>query len=278
MDKKYYAERVGEKVEPYDFDTLKTVFLLKFEELERGLFFQEATGYRCVDLGVIPGTWGDNPASFFFMSLRFRNLWPIRQNIANYDEVKLFSVIEFLFDYVSEPQHTWNHTWMNCGWHSSTYDKAKGKMKYKDELNRILKEYKSGYELSDAGEVLQISPSGLETIIAEIPKTSDPKNIDDRVHSAITKYKRYSATIDDKKDAVRTLADVLEFLRKEGIRLPGKDDDVLFQIINCFDIRHHNREQQGDYDKEVWYDWMFYTFLSSINVLLKLENKFGLKT
>ena len=44
----------------------------------------------------------------------------------------------------------------------------------------------------------------------------------------------YSATIDDKKDAVRTLADVLEFLRKEGIRLPDKDDDVLFQNNKLF--------------------------------------------
>lgn len=93
----------------------------------------------------------------------------------------------------------------------------------------------------------------------------------------LSKYRRYSATIDDKKDAVRTLADVLEFLRREGIKLSDKGDDDLFRIINRFDIRHHNREQQGDYDKEVWYDWMFYTFLSSINVLLKLENKFRLK-
>jgi hypothetical protein len=54
-----YAERVGAKVEPYDFDTLKAVFLLKFEKLERELFFQEATGYKCVDLQeAVHGTWG----------------------------------------------------------------------------------------------------------------------------------------------------------------------------------------------------------------------------
>ena len=177
-DKKYYAERVGAKAEPYDFDTLKAVFLLKFEELERDLFFQEATGYRCVDLEQeMPGTWGNNPESFFFMILRFHDLWPIRQNIANYDEVMLFSVIEFLFDYVSEPEQKWYHSWMSCGWHSGVYDKEKGKMKYRNDLNQMLKDYKSGYELSEAGEILQISPSGLETIITEIPKTSDTKNI-----------------------------------------------------------------------------------------------------
>lgn len=101
------------------------------------------------------------------------------------DEIKLFSVIEFLFDYVSEPELTYYRGQMNCGWHSSGYDQAKGKNEYRDELNQVLKDYKSGYELSDAGEVLQISPSGLETIITEIPKTSDPENIDERVHSAV---------------------------------------------------------------------------------------------
>ena len=253
--------------------------MLKFEELERGLFFQEATGYSCVDLKEsVHGIWGDNPESFFLMKLRLRNLWPIRQNISSYDEIRLFSVIEFLFDFVSEPEQKYYHGWDNCGWHSSCYDKSKGQLKYREELNQILKDYNSGSELSKEGKVLQISPSGFETIVAETPKTSDPKDIDDRVFSAVAKYRRYSATVDDKKDAVRTLADVLEFLRKEGIKFPDKDDDSLFQIINCFDVRHHNREQQGDYDKEVWYDWMFYTFLSSINALLKLETKHGLKT
>jgi hypothetical protein len=71
---------------------------------------------------------------------------------------------------------------------------------------------------------------------------------------------------------------VLEYLRKDNIKLPKNDDGELFQIINKFDIRHHNQTQKGDYDKEVWYDWMFYTFLASIHVLLKLnDKKFDLK-
>jgi len=82
---------------------------------------------------------------------------------------------------------------------------------------------------------------------------------------------KYGATISDKKDAVRELAELLEFLKKSGIRLQKKNESDLFRIINNFDIRHHNKFQHGEYDKEIWYDWMFYTFLSSINVLLKLK-------
>lgn len=41
MDKKYYAERTGAKVEPYDFDTLKAVFLLSLKSSKRGCFFRK---------------------------------------------------------------------------------------------------------------------------------------------------------------------------------------------------------------------------------------------
>ena len=269
--RRYYAERRGAKLEPLDFETLKKVFLLKFEELERDFHFRKATGYEYVDEGVIPGTWGNDPEAFFYMKLRMRDIWPIRENIANYDELKLFTVIEFLLDYVSEPQKKFYHCWNNCGWHTDNYDDLKGEARYQEEINNILKDYKSGYELSEAGEIFEIPPTGLETIFEETVKTNDPKNIDARIHVAISKYRRYNATLDDKKDAVRTLGDVLEYLKKEGCKLPSKDDSDLFNIINNFDIRHHNREQQGGYNREIWYDWMFYTFLSSINVLLKLH-------
>lgn len=278
MSRKYYAERHGAKIEPLDLKTLKRLFLLKFEKLEEDFYFQEATGYACVDEGVVPGTWGTNPESYFFMNLRIHNLWPIPQNIDKYDEPVLFSIIEFLFDHVSKPLNLRYHSYNRCGWHSSIYNQAEGRLKYREEINGILKDYKSGYQLSESGEIMEIPPTGLEPVLAEVIKTVDPRNIDDRINAAKKKYLRYGALLDDKKDAIRTLADVLEFLRKEDIKLLKKDDAALFRIINCFDIRHHNREQQGAYEKEVWYDWMFYTFLSSINALLKLKSKYGLKT
>jgi hypothetical protein len=142
---------------------------------------------------------------------------------------------------------------MDCGYHTSDYDKPKGRAKYRDEMNEILKDYKSGYSLSEAGEIQECPPDGLEFVFEEI-KTDDPENIDDRRHLAVSKYRRYSATLDEKKDAVRTLGDILEYLRKEGITLPSKDKSDLFNILNNFDIRHHNREQKKEYDKEIWYD------------------------
>jgi len=248
-DRKYYAERKGLLTpEPMDFEMLKKAFLSIFEKLETELYFHEATGYECVDLRSKRGVWGSDIEAFFYLQLRMHDIWPIPEKIGDYDEAKLFTVIEFLYDYVSEPQYKWYHGYGNCGWHSRDYDRGKGREKYRKEVNFILKDYGSGYKLSSTGEILIISPTGLEALSEEKVETDDPENIDNRVHTAVIKYKKHNATLDDKKDAVRILADVLEYLKSQNIRLPSRDDSDLFRIINNFDVRHHNREQQGDYD------------------------------
>lgn len=273
-EREYYAERKGLlNPEPMDLEMLKKAFAWLFQKLEHELYFREATGYECTDKGDIPGRWGSDFEAFFYLKLRRTDIWPIPERAHNYDEPTLFTTIEFLYDYVSEPQNKSYHSWNDCGWHTSDYDRDKGRKRYRDEINEILKDYSSGYRLSDTGEILSISPTGLETLTTEVVETADPKNVDNRIHVAVTKYKRYNAILSDKKDAIRTLADVLEYLKKEGVQLATKDDSDLFHIINSFDIRHHNKAQKGDYDKEIWYDWMFYTFLASIHALLKSKGK-----
>ena len=272
-EKTYYAARKGRfKPDPLDFRMFKKVFLHIFNEIENvDLLFREATGDRCVDRGEIHGLWGSDIETYIYLKLKYNNIWPLQKNIGTFDEPTLFTVIEFLYDYVSEPQSKYYHSWKNCGWHASKYDRNKGKEKYRLKINEILKDYDRGYQLSSDGEIVEVAPTGFEPIFVETVQTEDHNNIDNRIKRAKSKYRKYGATIDDKKDAIRSLADVLEFLKKEGINLPSKDDDDLFRIINGFDIRHHNRLQQGEYTKEIWYDWMFYTFLSSINVILKLR-------
>lgn len=275
VEKKYYGERKGfHEKEPMDYHLMKRLFKSLYKQLEDDLFFSEAMGYDCVDLGKHAGLWGHDIGAYFYRKLKRTDIWPIMGYIDDYyDEVTLFTVIEFLYDYVSEATGKHYHEWNDCGWHTSEWDKESGQQRYRDEINELLKDYKDGYALTEDGEIIELAPSGMESLIDEKIVTEDPDNIDNRIKTAKRKYLRYGASLDDKKDAVRTLADVLEFLKKSNIRLLKKDESDLFQIINSFDIRHHNKSQQGDYDKEIWYDWLFYTFLASIYVLLKLESE-----
>ena len=63
----------------------------------------------------------------------------------------------------------------------------------------------------------------------------------------------------------------MEFLRPQIKKvLSSKDENDLFIIANSFGIRHHNDKQKTDYDRSIWYNWMFYYYLATIHAILKL--------
>ena len=234
-------------------------------------FFQEAFGYTCVDNGDVAGTLGHDVEAQFFLKLRKTDLWPIGDKCLEYSEDDLFDVIEFLYDFVSKPSDGYYHSFNDCGWHYSEFDHEEGQKKFQSEINAILQDYHEGYELSDEGEILATGAPGLQYLFDAKLSSSDPENIDTRIQSAILKFRRYRSTLDDRRDSVRDLADVLEFLRvKLKTVLLKKDERDLFKIANSFGIRHHNEQQQTDYDKSIWYSWMFHYYLATIHAALRL--------
>jgi len=259
--KKYYAERELKSIPKIGLSTLSSYFLRIYKQLYEDMFFEKAES-----------TWALDPDFFIFRKLGIWDIWPIEDNIEKYDETTLFSVMEFLYDHVSRKYFAGISEFAVEGV-VYEYDKKDGQRVYRTMVNDILRYYNGGYELSGDGQILKLAPLGFETLIKENIETTDPKNIDLRVKYAISKFSRYNSSIEDKKEAVRTLADVLEYLRESNIKLLKNDDSDLFNIINNFDIRHHKQTQKSDYDKDIWYDWMFYTFLASIHALLKFNEK-----
>jgi hypothetical protein len=55
-----------------------------------------------------------------------------------------------------------------------------------------------------------------------------------------------------------------------GTQLASRDEGELFNIANSFAIRHHNPKQKTQYDSGVWLDWIFYSYLNSIELAKKL--------
>jgi hypothetical protein len=66
----------------------------------------------------------------------------------------------------------------------------------------------------------------------------------------------------------------LEYLRPKmkGV-LMSKDEGDIFNIANNFGIRHHNELQKVQYDKAIWYSWLFYYYLATIHAVLRLVAK-----
>jgi len=275
-DRQYYSMRTGKNQysQGIDLPILQRLFLDIYKSFAGKDYFQEAFGYECIDLGSVSGTLGVDIEAQMLRKIRKSNLYPISENCPNYSEDDLFDVIEFLYDYVSKPIDGTYHDWGQCGWHYHTFDKQTGKNEFRDEINSIIRDYGDGFELSEKGEILIKGEVGLDLLFqADIP-SKDNENVVLRVQAATNKFRRYRATIEDRRDALRDLADVLEFIRpKLKTVITRADENDLFNIANSFGIRHHNDKQKTDYEQAIWYSWMFYYYLATIHAVLRLIEK-----
>lgn len=275
IKRNYYSVRTG-KISPdqqVNFEVLKKLFSVTYNKLSNDGYFQKYFGIDCQD-GYIPGELGEEIEAMMFVNLRKDNLYPIYKKLPNYTEDDFFDVIEFLHDHCSKGLNGHYHNWNNCGYHYEEFNDIEGQKHFRELLNPILREYKDGFEISDSGEILILSDNGLSNLFeADIP-TNDKGNISNKINSAILKFRRHKSTLDDRREAIRELADVLEFLRPSIKQyLNRKDENDIFNIANNFGIRHHNKDQQTEYDKAIWYSWIFYYYLATLHAVLRMTNK-----
>jgi hypothetical protein len=104
--------------------------------------------------------------------------------------------------------------------------------------------------------------------------------VDSKVRDAIVKWRNRHLSLDEKKTAIREMADVFEWLKKAknlaGV-LDKKDESVIFDLANNFAVRHHNPNQKINYDRAIWYSWIFHFYLATyhaaVRLLIKHEKK-----
>lgn len=272
-EKPYYSVRTGKNPlsECFDLPALRELFRTLFVNFEDEGYFQESLGYWCVDVGFVPGSLGHDLNGVLLIELRKRDLVPIRNKIDEYSEDDLFDIIEFLYEHCSKPVERRYHSWCDCGWHCDTFDREPGQQEYRAKVNKVLTLYGPGYELSVDGEIMVLADAGLDGLFETPVPHVDPDNISARVEAARNKFRRYRSSLDERRDAIRDLADVLEFLRPDlkGV-LMTQDESDIFNLANNFGIRHHNANQKTEYDKSIWYSWMFYYYLATIHAVVRL--------
>lgn len=266
----YYSHRAGTNpnLSGLPLEGLRDLFIRVFGNLRGGGYFDEAFGFTCVDDGPVRGTIEDVELQLH-LEVRKPDLWPIDERASGYSEDDLFDVIEFLYQHVSKPIEGTPHPYLNCGMHWETFNQADGRTVFRAKINAILELYVRPFELSPGGEILHRPEEGFEPIFAADLPTSD-ENILTRVHAATLLYRRHGSTLDDRRSAVRDLADVLEYLRpKMNELITARDEKDLFNLANNFGIRHHNDKQKTKYDAAIWLSWMFYYYLATIHVILR---------
>jgi hypothetical protein len=189
----------------------------------------------------------------------------------------IFDVIEFLWDRVSKPgEYGEMYTSSGSVYGYFSYDEVAGRKEFGEAANVILAQWDSGFEISKEGSVQALGTHGLQYILSAEIVGFDEVNVDSKVRSALIKWQGRSSTTSDKKEAVRLMADVFEFLKKSNqLRkaLDSSDSSDLFHIANEFAIRHHTPKQKRNYDTGIWYAWMFHFYLATYHASIRLIDK-----
>ena len=270
MPRRYYSQRKSRdsKATLLDFEATLKLFIRVYDQFTADGYFTEAFGFRCSDSGWIKGKIRDVELELA-LTVHNERLWPIEEHSWEYFEDDLFDLIEFLYQHVSKPIAGTPHDYNGCGMHWETFDSKEGRADFRLKMNAVLERYENRFELSAEGEVLRGAQAGFEPIFDAVVPTNE-RSIQARIDSAIKQYRRHGSTLHDRRQAVRDLADVLEFVRPQlkGVVL-AKDEDDLFNIANNFGLRHHNQKQKTDYDANLWLSWMFYVYLATIHVVLR---------
>jgi hypothetical protein len=152
------------------------------------------------------------------------------------------------------------------------FDREAGKELFRTEVNEALALADPPLELRAGGQIIELQDQhdGLyEALSSDVePELSNP------VEHAIGLFLRRGATVEDKRAAVKQLADALEHLRPEvDEQLLSKDERDLFRTANEFAIRHNKPDQKRDYDKAVWLDWLFHVYLATIRAVVAVRDR-----
>jgi hypothetical protein len=243
-------------------------------------WFDELFGKNCVDDRdqYLQGKAGSDPDGFIFSQTWVENATPIEERLqSRVDETTLFTLIEFLYDHVSfgiEDSKAHRHDYLSCGWHYENYAKAEAQATWRREVNAIIGYYGEGFQLNEAGEVERTmdAPGLRDLLTAPLPKGADAKMTVAKVDEAIRKFRSGKSRFKDRQDAIRELADVLEFLRpKAKLQLLSDDEKDLYKIANNYGIRHHQKNQKTEY-RSAWLSFLFYLYLANIHLLSHLED------
>lgn len=266
MSKKYFAERNNlSEVSKFSIEDLNNIFHIFYVELEKKQYFRRLIGSYDVAGHYYRGIIDLNDCAqqelFVFIKTKIRYLFPILER--SYSESEIFCLIEFLYDYVEEyngyfPVEKENRI-------------ETGREAFRSKFNPVLNAYGKGWELTKEGYIRELVDEGYSELI------NQPYN-NVTVYSEIQKTKqnflRYGATLDDKKDALIRLGNIIEPLREEmKIILSKEDTSDIFNLLNNFQLRHNNVKQKTDYDKEIYYPWMFYQMLAALNAFLKIKEQ-----
>lgn len=201
--------------------------------------------------------------------------WPLTPTAGTWDDDFFFTAVEVIHDLIARPRVRHYHEYAD-DWHFSDFHRQIAQELYRHRTNALFAETDVQLALAekgvDAGLLVLTPRDGREDLLARVvERPQDPTR--DSVVRAIVQFRDRSADRIQKRAACILLAHSLESLRGDVKKqLLSKDEGLLFQLANQFAIRHQNVDQHSDYSEE-YLDWIFWIFLSTVELMQNLPNE-----
>ncbi len=268
----YWSQRVTARELPQEaLDSTTRRVRALIRELMEEHFFAEVLGFDCVDNN---GDFGSTPEHELARQVGKPDLWTAQDAAFSVDD--LCDLIEVFHDIAARPTRGWVHDYGECGFHPTSFNRSSGQALFRWRMNRVLSGSALGVVLAndgeDVGRMTQTLPTGLAHLF-EATLTTGADDDRDEINHAVALFRGRSATSQEKRSAIITLAGILEkhrLLLKE--HLLSKDEGALFQIANDFDLRHRNADQRSDYD-DAYLEWIFYWYLGTVCLVGRLVDR-----
>ncbi len=261
----YYSQRkAGVSDSQLTHEVAVSQFMRTVQDLDARGYFDRIFGLDCVDdMRTV------SPRDVIAAEVERKVSWPLLKSELVNDPDLLLDLVEVLHDFAGCPRSRTFHDWSNCGWHYGDFSITLGQGVYRWTVNQILDRTSFGLRLADDGEdvgrLVGTTDESRTTLAAQMASREDPATGDD-VRHALALFRGRGATIQDKRSACISLAGVLEQRRTLiKAQMLSKDEGALFQIANGFAIRHQSEQQKADYDP-LFLDWVFWVYLSSIEL------------
>lgn len=266
---KYYLERNNIINSDYniDFNKLKECFLDTYNYFKaRGDFNSAFFGVYFDDNQLEAPTMAPSPEVYFLKHLRDSKIYPIEDYYRRYIQVELFTVIEILHNHIARYDIQ-----------ILEYERDSVQKEFREHINSILRFYDEGYFINRNGYVLELPNDALLELITSENKEIESDMVTDKLKTAIKMYLHFTSNHEEKRKAINLLADILEPLRKELKVIlhaewefnESQHDNLIFQIVNKFNIRHNNVVQS--YSEDIWFEWMFHYYISLIKTYYRLK-------
>lgn len=201
-------------------------------------------------------------------------LWPPTfQNQLYKDDNVLYGVVEVLHDLAARPRRKTTHDEYGCKGHFLDHARVTGRAIYRWRVNELLEKSGSDLRLSesgaDIGRLVRHYSDPRAELMSQIAEVEEGPN-KASVEHAIALFRKRDATREDKRSACVALALVLEERRKMlKSNLLSKDEGMLFDIANNYDVRHRDGKQHSQFGDE-FQDWIFWMYLGTVELTNRL--------